>query len=456
VINRFYQTDPRVLGPLQFLAAFGQQRQQVKAIEAGQQAQQNQAWGQAIGTGLQTAGQLGATAIFANDQSMADLSPLERMSVLGSLTPGLAGLGRQAGSMAQIKARNAAPAGYGDAMAQLYGAGGGGGAGPMAGGAPSVPGEYGVSLPDQGMSQTFPEQQQGPLALAPGNVKDFRDAEAELISLNASRKLFIQGSHAPAEEMGFAQSFMPKYNAAKTRYNELRQSQPKPPTTEAELIAAGPYNGGFSVLSDGTRFSVDKAGKQHFDKPSKAEVPNLPNSPEEANSFVEKRVGITGDGSKVLIQPDGKLTPFKETPDPNVLTEKQIQDMALKMWQAQNKPDKYGKKKPKSPEMMGQEVDAIADQIRSSQGPQATLGTSGTPAQQFGDPVEAMYEHAVQIVQNNANGATVDREAKAALGDFYKQFPAGIPPNHPRRDEMIQTILELRRIAAQRQLQAVP
>jgi hypothetical protein len=227
-----------VQGPLQFLAGFGAREQQVRQQEAEWQGQANRVTGTGIGTGIGNIFDTVATDMAAQRTSGRQLQNAQALQQ-----------GAQAGEMAQIQARYGAPADYGSVMAKLYGAGGG----PMAGAAPeAAPGEYGVSLPDQGMSQTFPEQQQGPLALAPGNVKDFRDAEAELISLNASRKLFIQGSHTPAEEMGFAHSFMPKYNAAKTRYNELRQSQPKPPTTFPEMAAAGVHNGGITVAPDGS------------------------------------------------------------------------------------------------------------------------------------------------------------------------------------------------------------
>jgi hypothetical protein len=218
-------------------------------MEAEQQAQQNQAWGQAIGTGLQTAGQVGATGILANDPSIAALTPLQRMSVLGSLNPGLAGLSRQTGLFGLQQERFGLPQNYGSLMAELYGAGS---AAPAGAGAPpvqQVPGEYGVSLPDQGMSQTFPEQQQGPLAVDPGMVGEYVKARDEVASLDKSRKEFMSGSHTPAEEMGFAQSFIPKYNAAQARYKQLRQSQPEPPNTHDQILQAGPLAGGATPIA---------------------------------------------------------------------------------------------------------------------------------------------------------------------------------------------------------------
>jgi len=238
-INRYYYPDPAVTGPIEFFAGWGQRRQQVDDVEAQWQQQVNQQTGQGIGQGIGNffntiAGDM--TAGRASNRQLQNALTVQR--------------GAQAGEMAQQQLRYSVPNDYYQVMQEWYGAGDQGSPAPQRGG--GVPGEYGVSLPEQQVSQTFP--QAAPQPLSGEALRAGQQARQQLANLEEAVNKEILHAGTPMQKLAVARAALPVRN----RLREMAsRNQPPPPPTIQELAQSGKIPG-----YDNTVF-VDGKGTPH-------------------------------------------------------------------------------------------------------------------------------------------------------------------------------------------------
>ena len=208
------------MGPLEFIAGFGQMRQQVHAQEAGlKDKATQQLWG-GIGQGVGNAVMVPAQAYLADRAGDRQLG----------------------NALALQQARFGVPADMPDLMSRHAALFGGNGQAP----APAPPtfdqgfgdttGGYGVSLPDQGMSQQFP------ISAPPGadpqvSAARATKAQQEYDSLDEKYKKFMAQPMTPMEQAGGMRMFIPALERA--RAYAQANPPPKQPTTAEELRASG-------------------------------------------------------------------------------------------------------------------------------------------------------------------------------------------------------------------------
>lgn len=126
------------------------------------------------------------------------------------------------------------------------------------------------------MAAPLPEQGGVPAPVSnPAMTREYKNAQSSLVRLQDQRHLAaINPNLAPVDKQSQLQAF----DQAIMRQQSIlsRYPTPKPPTTEEELRQAGPMNGGFTELSDGTRvYGNGKGGLSFHDKASKPSAENV-------------------------------------------------------------------------------------------------------------------------------------------------------------------------------------
>lgn len=325
-IARYYVADPRVTGMADFLAGFGRSRQQMQLIDYEQQANANRTIGQNIGQGIGNMFNVPAQDYMDSRQSQRQLQnqlALQREARVGQAE---AQRQRDQGDVYQDMVR-AELARYGqltptDAAGlaampqpgmtpelQRYEQGAVGTGAPTLAGRQSGP----PSISQPPIQPPNAPQEGLPLpSINPGMTAQYRQAEEQVQQLSMARNRMWADPNRPMEEKVAADKILIPQIA---RWSQLKQRypQPKPPTSEQELIQGGvviPSENGGSWYQSGP-------GKWSFANPPKTQPDSvsIPKTPEEAQQYVTNREGTLKDGTRVLIQPDGKLTPVKTGSD---------------------------------------------------------------------------------------------------------------------------------------------
>lgn len=233
-INRYFTQNPRISGPLQFLAGFGQQRQQVKAAEAQMDFRNDQALSQGIAQAGQTISRF-ALAKFGAQQNLARLQLAAQNATTLQTQRTQAALFRDAVS----DFRTRFP---GESIFPSQG--GGGGVAPAQGGAPlqafepaglgptpSVPTAEFAGPPEPG-GEGVPSP-----IIDPGTTTQYRNAQRELNMLTAQRDMVLMRKQTPEERN--AQLAILDQQIARVEPIARRQQKPPPPTTIEELESQG-------------------------------------------------------------------------------------------------------------------------------------------------------------------------------------------------------------------------
>lgn len=266
------------MGPLEFLAGFGQQRHRVKAAEAGMEMQQ----GQALSQGIAGAGQGIAQGI--SQSALAQFQAEQQTGQQAARVALLQGLQQQ-------RAQDAA---WQDARDVYIQAGGVpdqpppgmqmGPSAPSAGGPPPA-GPQAVAQPPGGMmgppgpnqAVTHPIEVPPPLvpaapagvplpAIEPSAIPQYREAVRKRDQLMAYKATIDTDPYMPVEEKRKKIEALTPHIAAAQAFLK-KNPKPKPPRTYEELVAAGPHGGGLTpvpsmynaVISDGkggTKYST--------------------------------------------------------------------------------------------------------------------------------------------------------------------------------------------------------
>jgi hypothetical protein len=344
VLNRYYLNNPWVEGLGSFLAGFGQQRQAVKAAEAQRQMQQNQAWGQAIGSGLQTAGSLGAMGIVANDLDQLSMpggmgppsiSNFERMQLLGSFMPGMKGFAGAAGDVAGRQSQTALHQMIGDRQIQLenlrtsndrlqtadkamlmaeYGLDPAGNAvqpsmpppaelpGGMTSGITGQP-EQGYA-PDSGPSQP-------PRPIDPANTAPFRRADRAIGAIHDHLDELIRTGAPPQQVYAAKAAAAPEL--ARLVQERKSYQQPPPPTTAQEMAAAGVHGGGYTEMPDGSIILPKGMTRSLPSKTSAGQSVTGDKTPaytthDGVSQPLHWGINIAPDGTRVTVDSNGNVT----------------------------------------------------------------------------------------------------------------------------------------------------
>ena len=254
--NRYYQADPGLTGMLQFLAGLGQANRETAIANAQLRGQQNQLIGSGIGQGI------GNMFSVPANMFLEDMQARRQTQQRGQLQQQEYDLSRR-NQLALERTRNQGDiyqAGIADyykrygEMPPIGGADIGTQFGPGAMRAPTIqppqvpPGEYGMSLPDQGISQTFPQPPSPPpvdISQTSGYIKKVKERDALRLSKLEIEQRLPDGQQKVYELSAVAQRLGPIEQFLRAN------PAPKPPANEQEMIAAGANNGGVTPFADG-------------------------------------------------------------------------------------------------------------------------------------------------------------------------------------------------------------
>jgi len=303
MITRYFSQNPWVSGPLEFLAGFGQQRQRVKEVEAGLQAQQDRDFAQSLGSGILTAGQAiggglqrrgeakreAATAA-ARLQGLFDLENLRSGNQL-----------RQSAEEALFKAsmgggdRGFPGGGYsGEGGYSPSGFGGAESIGPpsqfespeFAG--PPAPEFVGPPAPETGPSMAGPQTEAGAVpspSIDPANTKEYQTARRKVLEFENDLEE-IKKSGASQADIGSA-IFALAPEMAEQRRRMQRYARPAPPKTDDEVFA-----GGEAIRIKGTNNVFLRDPQTGGLKVSSGLHPTATNEPRTATAFDGRTIEI--------------------------------------------------------------------------------------------------------------------------------------------------------------------
>lgn len=257
MITRYFSPSPRAMGPLEFLAGFGQQRHRVKAAEAGMEMQQ----GQALSQGIAGAGQGIAQGI--SQSALAQFQAgqqTEQQAARALMLQGLQQQRTQGGAWqdaneAYIKAGGALgqpPPGMGPSVPTA------GGPPPAAPQAVAQPPGAMMGPPGPSQAQTFPIEVPPPLvpaepagvplpAIEPSAIPQYREAVRKRDQLMAYKATIDTDPYMPPEEKARKIAALAPHIAASQAFLK-KNPRPKPPRTYEELVAAGPHGGGLTPV----------------------------------------------------------------------------------------------------------------------------------------------------------------------------------------------------------------
>jgi len=248
--NRYFTQDPRVSGPLEFLAAFGIQRQNVHAQEAGMQQQQDVADSRSLQSGM---GAL--TSVFDARAGRTQQTAMEQLRQAGRL----AEIGSRGAEDRHSAALNELMRIRGETPPGLLGPGGGvptpsppvGQMGPPA--AANI-GQLPRNAPGPQPQQAQPPIPKVPLAVAqPEMIGQVRQAEQRLQLLTAEgAAIQTDPRRSPEDRAQGLAALTPEIASLRSFLN--RNPRPKRPVTFEELVAAGPMNGGVAAIPGTSNF----------------------------------------------------------------------------------------------------------------------------------------------------------------------------------------------------------
>lgn len=302
-INVSHEPNQRLFSALQYLAGFGKSRQDVKMQEAKQQALQNQQLFGGIGQGI-------GNAVSGYASRSADLN--DQQARFAQQTA-LANLGHQ-NDMAMLKQRDATDTYQKQAelYTRLYGESPGatslGGMDfqslDLQGGQPqtqSMGGGEEINM--DGGPMTAPQQPQGGVPMPvfnPGMAADFKRAQNELHKLSFKRDLILSNPHITMPDRQ-AQAAAMEPRIQQLQQLTSRYPQPKPPSSEEELIQAGivipATDGGQWYQSGPNKWSKAQAAG----KPQALDYYSMP--PQEQESHLQR------------VFPDGGLEKIRANPN---------------------------------------------------------------------------------------------------------------------------------------------
>jgi hypothetical protein len=447
--TRFYTQDPNVSGPLDFLAGFGIQRQNVKSQEAELQQRQD------IADSASFQGGMGAlTNVFGAKADRTQQTSMEQL--------------RQVGQLANIAARgqqnrhNAAL----DNLVQVQGETPGGLQGPTGGVATASPPAGRMGPPASANIGQLPQnlspqqQAQPPIPRVPAPVNEpamvsaYRKAEQRLPILIAQGMVAeTDPGLSPEDRAQQLATLTPEIAALQNFMN--RNPRPKPPRTQQELIQQGlviPIEGSSSMWAKGK--DGYKPATLHPDsKPSWMKIPPGP-ARQQAKQESWEATHYTDDNGDLHTFDGEKWQQEKQPAGASGMSEAQIQGMAQRLWSAANKPGTYDKllgKPEKDPETIASEIGTIANELRTQFGLPAQGG--GGAVGGGGDSPYQWFTQGGGILEQAQTGAMPLPQAQAAAAKWFKdtkkRYPDGLPANFANRDQAIELILRMRKLAVE-------
>ena len=312
-INRYFTQDPRISGPLQFLAGFGQMRQQVKGVEAQQELEQNRLLSQGIAQGGQGLAQGISQAALVKFQASQNINRLQMASQLAAQNQASlqeqrtrAALERQARQNYFTQYGELAPVSGGSAPAQdgpplqSFDVGG---LGPT----PSAP-----AAPSAGPPAPSGEGVPSPI-IDPSTTAQYREAQRTIRMLGDQKTLIELGDFTPEEEEQQLRALAPAM--AKAQQLARRTQPPPSPVTWEDRIKLGANEpGGVTLEKDGGGylFHDGKVIKRaQFSKATTENVLSATATKEEVEDYISSHVpnaqAIRDSGGFIKIQPDGTV-----------------------------------------------------------------------------------------------------------------------------------------------------
>jgi hypothetical protein len=300
-MQRYYQSSPVLSGLGSLISGAVNTRHQVKAQEAAAQDRATMQVYGGMGEGLgNVASSYAGTMLNQHNRNVDFQNDVALLNQRGQQAQEFEALRSANDEHEYLNKAFLATQGIGGTPKAMMG-------GMDAGGMPGMD-MGGMVMP--GMPPTMPEAKVPLPAQDPKFIPAYREAEQTVTeSVRAIEKAELDPHMPVSQKNAIYRAALPKIFAGQQVLQ--RYAQPKPPTSEEELMAAGPMNGGFTQLKDGTRVTGSKDGLKFHD-PAKSPPSFTPpkDGIENANyqrTMIPNYDERVADGWMFITQRDGKI-----------------------------------------------------------------------------------------------------------------------------------------------------